>query len=139
MKKSIYIIVLIIAATMMSCKKNEAVTQYDNPHWTLTDKDEYSVSMTAAIQLPENLNPTLTEDDQMIALIGGEIRGVANLYEGIFYFQILASENETGKIVFRYWSGRTQYKYESEESFPFQQDTQLGTPDEPKVLTFKVI
>ena len=139
MKKSIYIIVLIISVLMLSCNNGDDVNKYANPNWTFTDKAEYSVSMTAAVQLPENLNPFLTKDDQMVALVGEEIRGVANLYDGIFYIQILAAEDEVVNITFQYWSAKTQYKYLGTEVFPFKQDTQLGTPDNPLVINFIAI
>lgn len=139
MKKSVYILLFILAVGMTACKPREVATKYDNPHWTVTENPDYSVSMTAAIKLPESLNPYLTEDDQMVALVGTEVRGVATPYEGVFYLQVLGTEAEEVEVSFQYWSAKTQFKYQADETFPFEQDAIHGTPDDPLVLTFKVL
>ena len=139
MKKSIYILLLILSVVMGACKHKEPATQYENPNWTITENPDYSVSMTAAVQLPANLNPYLTEDDQMVALVGDEVRGVAHPYQGIFYLHIMGTDDEKVNVSFQYWSAKTQYKYQADEVYPFKQDAILGTPDEPLVFTFKVL
>ena len=139
MKKSLSVILLIISVVMVACKPKNPATKYENPNWTLTENNDYSVSMTAAVRLPDNLNPYLTEDDQMVALVGTEVRGVAHPYQGVFYIHIMGTDDEKVNVSFQYWSANTQYKYQADEVYPFKQDAILGTPDEPLVLTFKVL
>ena len=139
MKKSLYVILLIISVVMMACKQKNPATKYENPNWVLTENNNYSVSMTAAVRLPDNMNLYLTEDDQMVALVGNEVRGVGRLYQGIFYIHIMGTDDEKVNVSFQYWSAKTQYKYQADEIFPFKQDAILGTPDEPLVFTFKVL
>lgn len=139
MKKTVYILLFILSVVLSACENRETATKYPKPDWTVTENNDYSVSMTAAIQLPETLNPYLTEDDLMVALVGDEVRGVAKAFEGVFYLQILGSEEETSQVSFRYWNAQTQFIYRAEETFPFVENAIHGTPDEPLVLTFKVL
>ena len=140
MKRIVYGIILVVISMMMiTCKEGDVANKCENPNWKFTEKADYSVSMTAAIQLPSNLAPYLTEDDQMVALVGEEVRGVANLFEDIFYIQIQGTDDELVDVTFQYWNAKTQFKYQAEEVYPFKQDEILGTPDEPLVLNFKII
>jgi len=139
MKKIAFAFTLVILAVLAGCKPKEIATKYENPNWAVEDKPEYSVSMTATIQLPAGLNPFISESDQMVALVGDEVRGVANVADSLFFIQILGAETEMGDVKFMYWSAKSQYKYLSDETFPFVQDQIIGTPDDPMVLTFKVV
>ena len=139
MKKSIYILLLLVVVLVCGCESHEVATKYDRPDWTVTANSDYSVSMTAAVQLPEALNPYLTEDDMMAALVGDEVRAIARLYEGIFYLQIPGMEDEQVQVSIQYWNAKTHYKYRSEEPLQFEENAICGTPDEPLILTFKVL
>lgn len=139
MKKIAFAFALVMLAALSGCKPKEIAPTFENPNWTLLDKADYSVSMTATIQLPAGLNPFFSESDQMVALVGDEVRGVANVADSLFFIQILGSETEVAEVRFQYWSAKSKYKYTSEKTFPFVQDQIIGTPDEPEVLMFKVV
>ena len=133
------LILFILPALLLACKPQEVAQKYDKPNWTFTAKPEFSVSMTAAVMLPDNLNPYRTDSDMMVALVGDEVRAVGNLYEGIFYLHIQGSDSEVSDITFRYWNARTLYMYQAEEVVPFRENDILGTPDDPLILTFKAL
>ena len=133
------LLLFILPALLLACEPQDVANKYDKPEWTFTSKPEYSVSMTAAVMLPTNLNPFLTENDMMVALVGDEVRAVGNLYEGIFYLHIQGSDSEVSEVTFRYWNARTLYMYQAEEVVPFRENDILGTPDKPLVLKFKAI
>ena len=130
---------ILLAVGIAACERVQGPMRHDNPNWTFVAKPDYSVSMTAAIVLPANLNPYLSDNDLIVALMDDEVRGVGRLYEGIFYIQIQAADDEIGEVSFMYWNAKTQYMYKAEQVFPFKENDMLGTPDAPMTLTFKVI
>ena len=134
-----YLFLLLLTASFTACEEQQLANKYPNPQWTFTPKPEYSVSMTAAVRLPDNLNPYISDNDLMAAVAGDEVRAVANLYEGVFYLNIQGTTDEVTDITFLYWSANTMYMYRADEVFPFRENDMLGTPDKPLVLTFKAI
>ena len=130
------LLVLIVPA----CHEKEVATRFNNPEWTYTPNTAYNVTMTATVQLPDNLRPYLSEDDQMVALVGDEVRGVAVPFtDSLFYITIHGSENEVSQVELRYWSSKTSYMYRSEQSYPFKENDILGIPDQPLVPVFLIL
>lgn len=122
-----------------SCKKEDSFPVFPAPHWTVDANPDYSVSMTAIVVLPPNLNAYSQTEDQMAAFIGEECRGVAQFINGAYYLLIKGSAEEQAQVSIRYYSARNQYMYTTGAFVTFEADAVHGTADKPVTLPLTII
>lgn len=122
----------------MSCKNEEEVNTFDAPNWQVVSGD-YSESMTAVIELANNIAPYISENDEVAAFIDDECRGVAHQIDGQFVINIKGFSDENSPIVIRYYSARNRYMYQEIDKVRFSPDAVLGTIDHPYILTLTVM
>ena len=130
----ISILIGIIALSVLGCKKDKTYTQYNTPNWVV-DNGNYSVNMTAVLNLPTNLNAYVSTDDKLAAFVGSSCRGVATLINNSFYITVKGTPDEQSTVVFKYYSSRNKYMYQTTNTISFEPDYVLGTVDNPKVLS----
>jgi hypothetical protein len=134
-KIALFCLVIIVAA---GCKKEEVFTKFPAPTWTV-DNSTYSVSMTAVVKLPTELEPFAQADDQLAAMAGDVCRGVGVKINGLWYVSIQGESDDDSNIRFSYYSARNQYLYNTDNLFTFEPDAIYGTVDNPKVLKLNVV
>lgn len=137
-KLSIYTLttlLTIIIICLTGCKREEVLPIYPAPNWKITPSNEYSVNMTAAVTLPNNLKPYMNSGDELAAFIGNDCRGVgAIIQDSIFLISIQGTTNEQSKVRFKYYSTKNKYLYETDGYLTFESNTSYGTIDKPMVL-----
>lgn len=142
MKKHNYILFILLCLTCITfctCSDDDDPKTYPAPGWTIKDNPEYSVSMTAILQLPENLSVYADQGDELAAFIGDECRGVATHVDNLYYLLIKGAAHEQSKVYFKYYSSKNKYLYKSTNSETFEIDKVYGTADDPKVLSLEII
>jgi hypothetical protein len=112
------------------------------PVWTAPADYDYASSMTAVVkvELTEQYpfsaaNFQLQEKDMLAAFDGDFCLGVAKPVmddEPLFFLFITGTD---GDVTLRYYSAQYKRIFVA-EPFPFQNDTRLGTPDNPFVPKF---
>ena len=111
------------------------------PSWTDPDKSVYPTSMTAVVRLAPALEQFAADADQMAAFIGNECRGVAQpVVTGgvkLFFIQVKAPSNESGKVEFRYYSSHSGRIYKSvADDVAYVINKVYGTADAPAYPNF---
>ncbi len=113
---------------------------------TEIDKSTNSLSMTAYVQLPENLIQYMLPGDQLIVLsneqdnyLTDKCRGVAEIDGNIFKVQIFGTASEQVNLYFLYYSSGNKYLYKTTAFLPFEVDKRFGTTDNPEVLPLTII
>jgi len=100
-------------------------------------KYPYNMTMVARIEHHSVIMPT--EQDQLTALYEDEIRGEAIPTQagqkGDLYFITVNNGSGTIPIEFTYHTADAGMQYKVKESFAFQPDAMLGTPDNPVILS----
>lgn len=123
----------VLLMVLSSCKKDK-FSKYDNPYWSVETSTDYSVSLTAIVKLPDNLNSYVSSSDQMAAFNGSSCRGIAKMVGDVFYLNVVGVAGESFPITIKYWSASNKYLYEANQRIPFQQNSRIGSPDAPYVL-----
>ena len=131
-------LLFVLAICLGSCKEEEVNTTFPAPVWQVDDA-KYSVSMTAVVVLPENLQTYFQTNDQIAAFINGECRGVGQLIDNAFFITIKGTPEENSKVSFRYYNTRNQYMYATDANLSFEPDAIYGTADAPEVLVLNII
>ena len=94
--------------------------------------------MTAVLTLPTSLAAAVIENDQLAAFVNDECRGVGTMEkvnaQNLFFVMIHGMPDETSKVKFKYYSGKTSYMYESKDTLNFLIDAIYGTAQNPKTL-----
>ena len=139
MKKYVTIMLcLILINSEMSCKKHHSIPQVPAPEWEVDNTGKYPVSMTAVVQVPENIRPYIQQGDKIGAFVGEECRGVGQLVRtgsvSAFFLLIHGTASEQSKISFKYWNSWKSYLYSSTAFLDFMVDGNYGTADAPEVL-----
>lgn len=133
-----------LLVTALSCSKtgstnpNESGTKFPAPQWQADTTGKYPATMTAVLALPGALAGDLMANDQLAAFINGECRGLAALEKvgnvDLFFIMIRGLPDETSNIKFKYYSSKTSYMYESNDTIRFLIDDVYGTAQNPKTL-----
>ena len=109
-----------------------------SPEWKVDLTEQYPLSMSAVVQLPENLAAHAAPGDQLAAFVGDECRGVGQLVEvnqkNVYFVLIKGNGSEQDKIKFQYFSARNSYLYTTQKFLKFEVDTRFGSADAPEVL-----
>lgn len=124
--------------SMAGCKKKHTQPRVPSPAWTVDNTGKYPVSMTAVVQVPENLRTYLQETDKMGAFIDGECRGTGVwVHSGsvsAFFVQIHGTASEQSKISFKYYFSWRSNMYVTNAFLDFVVDGEYGSVDAPQVL-----
>ena len=110
------------------------------PAWTAPEDYDMPSSMTAVVKIDlsslytaEQLSGAgyqLKAEDKVAAFAGDECLGVIELQNGLFFVYINAPKTDSD-ITLKYYSSVLKHIYADKESFPFINDTQLGSAGSP--------
>lgn len=141
MNLKILLPVLLICITIIAgCKKEENVYKtFDPPYWTEVFNAEYTATMTAIVNLPQDIAVYVQDGDELAAFVNGECRGVATSIDGLNYIMIKGLPSENARVTFKYYSSRNRYMYQCVDCVLFESDGVYGTSDSPVTLPLIVI
>ena len=120
-----------LAVCFASCdKKNDPVqpasgTSSDRPAWVVPDSYDMTSSMTAIVKV--NV-AAANENDLLAAFSGEDCVGVTQPQSGLCFLFI---SGPAESIQLRFYSGEQKKIYTAKQTFPFVNDTQLGTVSKP--------
>lgn len=135
MKQLFFLSITILALSLASCgKDDDGPTTYDAPQWAVKYSDA-PMSMTAVIELPDEIKKTQSSDDVLAVFIGTDCRAIADQIKGQFFLNIVGEAEETGVLTIKYYCAKTRYLYQEDGLVSFKADDVLGTADEPYILT----
>ena len=142
MKKILLIIVTFwLCISLSNCKKDTAI-KISAPGWHTGALEKYPATMTAVVQLPDNLKNGLHIKDEMAVFINEECRGTGELIRldstSAFFVMIHGTNSENGKIIFKYYSFNQSAIYASKDTLNFVVDENFGTADKPISLQLEV-
>ena len=132
-----------LAILFAGCKKtNEPENPYantgnvDNPQWTVTVDNNMTASMTAIVKV------SFTESEGLLAaFIGNDCCGVAEYKAeyGLYWLYISPASEAGGDVQLRFYSPEKKRIFDATSTFPFANDTQLGSVADPHTpdWTFK--
>ena len=136
--------ILLLLATS-SCKKHhdKPATKYPSPTWKTDTSSLYPYTMTAVIQLPDELQKDGSTGDKMAAFAGDDCRGVGvvvtrDTLPAVYYLLIRGSASEQVTIKLRYYNAKNSYLYTTSDSITFTIDDIYGTVDAPVIPGFNV-
>lgn len=120
-------------------KGNEAA-----PVWTVPDDYDFGSSMTAVIKvdLQQNFPDlatdwVLSEQDQVAAFIDNTCCGVAQQKDGLFWLYItLPASSSSLSVTLLYYSVYYTNLFAAPDAFLYENDTHLGSVQEPFVPQF---
>lgn len=122
------------------CKEEEEIyPTFEQPRWMAEQNTEFTSSMIAIVQLPQNLAAYYQEGDELAAFIDGECRATGTYGDNVFYLLIKGKSDEQRNVTFKYYSSRNRYLYETTSSVPFETDGVYGTADNPIVLSLQIV
>jgi hypothetical protein len=130
---------LAIAVSLSGCKKEKdpftTPGSVENPNWVVNVDNDLSASMTAIVRV------SFTQEvGTLAAFMGDACCGVAeyNTEMGLYWLYISPATSEGGEVELRFYSPGLKRVFLSQETFPFRNDTQLGTVSLPHTPTWKV-
>jgi hypothetical protein len=142
--------VLLVVVTM-ACQKGaeeagppkEEQTTFPPPKWKADDSGKYPATMTAVVALPIVLQGNMLAGDELAAFVNGECRGegvvvkvgMANLY----FVLVRGLAEEQNPVVFKYYSAKSRYMYETGPVVNFLIDDVYGTAESPKLLSLRPV
>lgn len=143
MKKYLFILITIAIWSGISCKKKHTIPSVPAPSWETDQTGKYPLTMTAVVQVPENIRPYIQQTDEMGVFVGDECRGTGTwVHDGsisAFFILIHGTSSEESKLSFRYWNAFHSNLYSTEAFLDFRVDESYGTADAPQVLELKPV
>lgn len=140
-RKYIMLLSVILLIGMTGCKKHHTLPRVPSPTWTVDNTGKYPVSMTAVVQVPEDLRTYLQESDKIGAFVGDECRGTGTwIHTGnvsAFFILIHGTSSEQSKIRFKYYFSWKSNLYETAPFLDFTVDGNFGSVDAPQILDLK--
>ena len=159
--KILFITAISLLITLAGCKKDEKkdpvslsektetiVGSTGKPTWSVPDKYDMTVSMTAVVAIDLSCVYTddqltaaryaLTENDLVAAFSGEICLGVASpqrLETGYYFFMYICPPADGETITIRYYSSRLKHIYTAEK-VQYVNDGQLGTAGSPYMPVF---
>lgn len=145
MKRTWSALYIFLIAAALGCSKKasvdmpeEVTNKFPTPTWKADDTGKYPATMTAVVTLPVTLAGSTMGTDKLAAFVNDECRGVGAIVKvdnlNLFFVLIQGLPEEANAIVFRYFSTKTSYMYESRSSLTFLADGIYGTAANPKTL-----
>lgn len=139
---------MVVLVLMTACKKKQDpetfLSDKARPSWTIPSDYDYTSSMTAVVKV--NLKaqyPELAADwqrnanDLLAAFSGDKCLGIGEWVDGAGAYWLYIAGTE-GKITLRYYSAYYKNLFEAKDAFPYVNDGNVGTADNPYVPTFVV-
>ena len=128
---SILLAVLLLTA---GCEKPDPFTtqgNVENPNWVVTVENDMTASMTAIVKVSFSEN-----EGVLAAFMGNECCGIAEYIDGLYWLYISPTANSQvrpviANVQLKFYSPELKRIFEAKQTFPFQNDTQLGTVSEP--------
>ena len=123
---------LLLAA---GCKdKNVPVNPYvtpgntENPGWVINVENNMTASMTAVVEVS-----FAQTEGILAAFIGDQCCGIAEYLAdyGLYWLYLSPATEEGGDVQLRFYSPELKRIYDATETFPFRNDTQLGSVAAP--------
>lgn len=129
---------LLLAA---GCKdKEQPVDPYvtpgttENPNWAITVENDMSASMTAIVKV------SFTDKQGTLAAFMGdaccEVTADSAFINGLYYLYITPATEAGGDVQLKFYSPELKRIFVAKETFPFRNDTQLGSIAEPYTPTW---
>ncbi len=149
MKAISYVVIMLLLIGTSGCKKDpgatteEVFTKFPPPTWRADETGKYPASMTAVVAIPATLQRNVNESDQLAAFINNECRGdgvrvkVDTTY--VYFILIRGLADEQSKIVFKYYSAKSSYLYQTQPVVSFLVDDVYGTAQNPKELALSPV
>ena len=111
-------------------KKNDPFHKKGNtpdPHWTVETAQTMPISMTVTVRV-EFAN----SEGSLAAFIDDTCCGVAEYVNGLYYLYITPlTEDGGGEVKLRFYSPDLKRIFKAKETFPFINNEQIGTPNDP--------
>lgn len=149
MKITWYLISMLLFFGTTSCKKNTDVipkeegTKFAAPAWNADEIGNFPASMTAVVVLPATLQATASETDQLAAFINNQCRGLGVIVKvdstSVYFILIHGLAEEQSQVVFKYYSAKTSYLYQTAPVLHFLIDEVYGTAQNPEVLALSPV
>ena len=141
---------LLLAAGCKKDPKDEPETFVSNvsrPTWTAIEMPDMTSSMTAVVkvdikaQYPQTAADFVLDNNDLLAAFSGETcLGTAHPQDGLFFLYVASPvTGNPSSVTLRYWSAHYTNLFEAHDAFPFVNDTQQGTPDNPFIPAFVVV
>ena len=154
--KLFVVLCTLFLCTFVACDKKDEPTpekmlygDVARPAWTAPANPDPTASMTAIIAVRTLAGVTIPDScvgaNDMLATFSGETcLGIAKKYEDSLFFLYIAqptanSQELTANVTLRYWSAHYTNLFEAPDAFPFVNDTQQGTPENPFIPAFVVL
>ena len=120
--------VLLLAA---GCKNEDPFVDpgdVENPNWVVSVENDMTASMTAIVKASFTGQP-----GTLAAFIGEDCCGIADYVaeSGLYWLYILPATDKEDDIQLRFYSPDLKRIFHATTTFPFRNDTQLGTVAEP--------
>jgi len=129
-------LLLISAFALFSCKSDPFVDPGDvvDPEWTVPAGSDITASMTAIVDVT-----FAKTQGTLAAFVGDECCGVtreSDFVDSLYYILITAPKAE-GNVQLRFYSPALKRIFLANETFPFVNDSHIGS-DKPYTPTWKV-
>ena len=132
-----------VFCTLTACKNQEQpVDPYvtpgttDNPNWKVTVENDMSASMTAIVKV------SFTEKQGILAAFMGDdccaVTTDTCYIDGLYYLYISPATEAGGDVQLRFYSPDLRRIFNATATFPFRNDTHLGSVTDPYTPSWKV-
>ena len=100
----------------------------EDPHWVRTVENDMSSSMTAIVKVSFAAQP-----GTLAAFMGNDCCGVAEYKAdyGLYWLYISPAADANANVQLRFYSPELKRIFDATSTFPFRNDTQLGSITEP--------
>ena len=127
------------------CKNDPFSTKgnVENPQWVVTVDNNMTASMTATVKVSIGNEP-----GTLAAFIGYQCCGIAKptpitgnlspVTDYLYFLYISPATEEGGEIQLKYYSPDLKRIFDATGTFPFRNDTHLGTVPEPYTPNWKL-
>ena len=126
----------ISALTLSGCEDpgtNNSQKEVEDPHWTLVTDYNMSMSMTVVANVYFSPN-----EGTLAAFINDDCVGLAENIDGLYILYIAPVDEAGGDVQLRFYSPAMKRIFVATETFPFCNDTILGTPNNPYTPSWSV-
>ena len=132
---------LLVGGLTACKKKHHALPKVPPPSWSVDQPEQYPVTMTAVVQVPQKLRKSLQATDQLAVFMDGVCRGTGTLVQrgeaAVFFVLIHGKAAEHHPLLFRYYAAGKKHLYATGAFLPFVADDNYGTVDVPRILDLK--
>ena len=142
--RQLCLLLVVIATSLLlaSCKKNDEPTNpyvdpgtTENPNWAVTVDNDMTLSMTAIVKVS-----FAKSEGSLAAFIGNDCCAIAT-YDAdlkLYWLYISPASEQGGNVQLRFYSPDEKRIFDATSTFPFRNDTQLGTVASPHTPSWTV-